>query len=162
MTIETLRAKNPDLQLYSIHDPEFAEYGRVITGLPAAELIAAAQEIPAPADGSKYEATVPALEATPFAQPMQAQLFGELPAQVGYCWGHNTTMNAMEWHTTTLFRSPRPPGRPESEPRRCVHVPRILPGSGGHCGGVRNQPALLPVRSVGGRLWLHRRTAAGH
>ena len=101
MTIETLRAKNPDLQLYSIHDPEFAEYGRVITGLPAAELIAAAQEIPAPADGSKYEATVPALEATPFAQPMQAQLFGELPAQVGYCWGHNTTMNAMEWHTSS-------------------------------------------------------------
>ena len=32
---------------------------------------------------------------------MQAQLFGELPAQVGYCWGHNTTMNAMEWHTSS-------------------------------------------------------------
>lgn len=101
MTIEELRAKNPELKLFTVHDPEFAAYGRVISGLPVAELIAAAQKIPTPTEGSKYEATVPALEATDFAMPMRDQLFGELPTQVGYCWGHNSTMNAMEWHTSS-------------------------------------------------------------
>lgn len=101
MNMETLQKWNPELPIYSVHDAKFAEYGRVITGLPTDELLAAAKKIEAPAEGSKYEASVPALEQTDFAKPMQDALFGELPAQVGYCWGHNTTMNAMEWHTSS-------------------------------------------------------------
>ena len=101
MNMEALQKWNPELPIYSVHDAKFAEYGRVITGLPTDELLAAAKKIEAPAEGSKYEASVPALEQTDFAKPMQDALFGELPAQVGYCWGHNTTMNAMEWHTSS-------------------------------------------------------------
>ncbi|MBQ5909896.1 MAG: DUF4867 family protein, partial [Bacteroidaceae bacterium] len=29
----------------------------------------------------------------------QNEFFGSLPAQLGYCWGHNNLMNATEWHT---------------------------------------------------------------
>lgn len=101
MTIETLRKLNPELPIYRVQDAEFAKYGRVLTGLPTEELLAAAATIAKPETGSAYEPTVPALENTSFAEAQRKLLFGELPAQVGYCWGYNDTMNAMEWHTSS-------------------------------------------------------------
>ena len=99
MTFEQLKKQNPNLPLYRVTDAEFAEYGHILSDLPTAELLAAARTIVYPAQGSAYQASVEILEKTPYAEAQRLQVYGELPAQVGYCWGHNTTMNAMEWHT---------------------------------------------------------------
>ena len=87
------------MKLYEVTDPSFAQYGRVI-GLDTASLIEAAKTVPMPADGgSAYVPTLPAFEALPIRETIANKYFGGAPAQIGYCWGHNDTMNAVEWHT---------------------------------------------------------------
>lgn len=96
--LETLQKCNPDFPVLSVDAPEFRDYGCVLETLDAAEIIAVAKTIPNPESGSSYVPSEPKFEALPFARAMQAACFGELPAQVGYCWGHNSLLNAAEWH----------------------------------------------------------------
>ena len=35
------------------------------------------------------------------AEAVKNNYYGSLPTQIGYCWGHNTLMNATEWHTSS-------------------------------------------------------------
>ena len=87
------------MKLYSVTDPEFAQFGRVLT-LDASSLIEAAKTVPMPADGgSAYVPTLPAFEALPVRDEIENRFFGGAPAQIGFCWGWNDTMNALEWHT---------------------------------------------------------------
>ncbi|MBQ2707555.1 MAG: DUF4867 family protein, partial [Clostridia bacterium] len=37
-------------------------------------------------------------EALPIREMIKEELYGELPIQMGNCWGYNSQMNAMEWH----------------------------------------------------------------
>lgn len=83
--------------IYRVTDSEFRPYGRVISN-DASELIAAAAKLEMPAEGSKYEASIPALEATSAMGWFTDEVYGEMPIQIGCCWGHNNTMNALEWH----------------------------------------------------------------
>ncbi len=99
--LENLKAKNPNMKFYSVFDAEFASYGRVIKDFDASEIIAAAKTIENPAEGSAYVPSEPKFEVLDAAQKMANCLFGEMPTQVGYCWGHNTTLNATEWHTAS-------------------------------------------------------------
>ena len=92
-----LQAKNPTLKFYSVNDKEFARYGCVLKG-DYASLTEAARALPMPEEGSKYEPTVPSFEALPIREVITEELFGELPIQMGNCWGSNSQMNAMEWH----------------------------------------------------------------
>ena len=95
--LKTLREKNPGLKLYSVLDPEFRRYGRVLnaeTGELAAVL--AATEIPE--EGNCYKASVPALEAVPLMKRLRRTVYGEMEIQVGYCNGRGYKLNAMEYH----------------------------------------------------------------
>ncbi len=99
--LDNLKAKNPNMKFYSVFDEEFASYGRVIKDFDASEIIAAAKTIENPASGSAYVPSEPKFEALAAAEQIQDRYFGEVPAQIGYCWGHNTTLNATEWHTAS-------------------------------------------------------------
>ncbi len=95
--LKTLREKNPGLKLYSVLDPEFRRYGRVLnaeTGELAAVL--AATEIPE--EGNCYKASVPALEAVPLMKRLRRTVYGEMEIQAGYCNGRGYKLNAMEYH----------------------------------------------------------------
>ncbi len=96
--LTTLRNKNPNLPFYSVLDPEFAPYGRVVTDFCADALLAAAKKIPMPETGSAYNPSQPEFEALPDAQEIRNLFFGTLPTQVGYCYGHSNQLNALEWH----------------------------------------------------------------
>ena len=97
--VEVLRKKNPDIEIHSIFDSEFESFGRVIEGIDATEIIKTAEKIENPENASCYVASLPEFEALPIAEQIQNELFGCLPAQIGYCWGYNSMMNATEWHT---------------------------------------------------------------
>lgn len=99
--LENLKKLNPDIKLYSVYDPEFASYGRIIKGLDITELCATAQTIEMPNTGSMYKASEEKFEALPIAATVQNEFFGGVPAQSGYCWGYNSAMNATEWHTSS-------------------------------------------------------------
>ena len=99
--IETLKSKNPGLKFYSVNDLEFKEYGEVITDIDATEFMIAAKNIKNPESGAQYVPSEETLEKLSSASMFKERFFGQLPAQIGYCWGYNTKLDATEWHTSS-------------------------------------------------------------
>lgn len=97
MELSALQKKNPRLPLYAVTDAAFAPYGRVLS-LPCADLIRRMEAIPMPAEGSAYLPSCPELEAAPEAAAIREAGFGGTAAEIGFCWGHSDTLNALEWH----------------------------------------------------------------
>ena len=95
--IKTLRQKNPELKLYSVLDPEFRRYGRVLNA-ETGELAAAMAAMEIPEEGNCYKTSVPALEAVPLMKRLRRTAFGEMEIQAGYCNGRGYKLNAMEYH----------------------------------------------------------------
>ena len=95
--LKTLREKNPGLTLYSVLDPEFRRYGRVLNA-ETGELAEAMAATKIPAEGNCYRASVPALEAVPLMKSLRRIAFGQMEIQAGYCNGRGYKLNAMEYH----------------------------------------------------------------
>ncbi|MGN0401905.1 MAG: DUF4867 family protein [Acetatifactor sp.] len=85
------------MKIYSVNDPEFREYGRVVTNVDFTGLVAAMKKTPLP-EGVIYEPSVAELEALPVMEALSATTYGEMPIQIGYCNGHNSKLNALEYH----------------------------------------------------------------
>lgn len=90
------------MQVYSVTDPAFTPYGRVVEGYPVAGLLDALAQQPVP-QGVSYEPRVEALHAAPQAEAVGEVLFGGMPFQLGYCNGHNTLLNCLEFHRDSEF-----------------------------------------------------------
>ena len=60
-----------------------------------------AEKIENPAEGSSYVPLEESFKALKISEEIEKEYFGTLPSQMGYCWGHNTMMNATEWHTSS-------------------------------------------------------------
>ena len=88
------------LKIHTLEDEIFRTYGQVLTGFDTAGLLREAAKIPLPEEGSAYQTSTPAFEALPIAREIRDRCFGALPTQVGYCWGRNFRMNAMEYHAS--------------------------------------------------------------
>lgn len=93
-----LREKNPNLTLYSVLDPEFAPYGRVIGGTDCTALHAALLQTPIPEQGNMYVASEPLLEATDMTAWLREGVFGGTEVQMGFCNGRGFTLNSLEYH----------------------------------------------------------------
>ncbi len=98
MDLNELRLKNPDLPLYSVTDPAFAPYGRVLPCDDAVSLSAALDETPIPDQGNCYVASDAALESLPVMDTLRRLVYGETEIQAGYCNGNGFTLNAEEYH----------------------------------------------------------------
>ena len=86
------------MKIYSIHDPEFIPYGKVLTGYDVSCLVKAMETIPLPEAGVAYEPSIPVLEATCTYGQLQNNAYGGMPVQLGMCWGRNTRLNCLEYH----------------------------------------------------------------
>lgn len=96
--LERLNAAN-DVRIHSAADPEFASYGRIVTGYDFSSMIRYMEERTAiPESGNIYVASDPELEADPAMKRVQDGFYGEMEAQAGYCNGRNTTYNGFEYH----------------------------------------------------------------
>lgn len=95
--LEELRRCNPELPLYSVFDPAFAPYGRVLERDTEA-LCRAMSATPLPESGNCYVASLPELEALPLCAELSESVFGGMPVQAGYCNGHGHKLNALEYH----------------------------------------------------------------
>jgi len=101
-TLLKLQAANPDLGLLSISAPEFRRYGRVLTRYDATEVIERAKRILPETRGIVYETSVAALEKTAaFSRGVAREVYGGMPVQVGWCYGQNLQMAALEYHKGT-------------------------------------------------------------
>ena len=96
--LERLNQVN-DVIIRSGEDPEFASYGRIVTGYDFSPLLTYLEEkTEIPEAGNIYVASEPGLEAFPVMQALQNGFYGEMPIQIGYCNGRNTTYNGFEFH----------------------------------------------------------------
>lgn len=95
--LSLLREKNPGLPFYTVTDPEFKPYGRVID-FDATALIQAAGKMPLPEAGSKYAPDLPQLEMPEAFQAVKEELRGQGSCQIGLCWGYNSLLNCLEYH----------------------------------------------------------------
>ena len=86
------------MKLYSVSDPAFRSYGKVLEGYDTTALVAAMQTVPMPASGTAYEPSIDALEACGIFDEMRDRAYGGMPIQIGMCWGYNTKLNCLEYH----------------------------------------------------------------
>lgn len=88
------------LQVKQVTDPEFARYGRVLSGYDWGELLTAMEGTPLP-DGVIYVPSDAELEKLPVFAQLTERFGGGLLVQLGYCNGHNHKLNALEYHRSS-------------------------------------------------------------
>lgn len=86
------------MKIYSVTDPEFAEYGKVLEGYDTKELLSAMEKIEMPAEGTAYEPGIASLESCSILKDFSDRGYGGMPVQLGMCWGYNTKLNCLEYH----------------------------------------------------------------
>ena len=91
------------MRIERVTDASFAPYGRICGGHTlAAFLYALNTATPLPA-GTNYVPQEPALETLPDAAVLGPALYGGMPVQFGWCNGHNTKLNCLEYHRDSEF-----------------------------------------------------------
>ncbi len=85
------------MKILPVSDPAFRKYGRIITNVDFSGLVEAMKGTPVP-EGVVYEPSISELEGLPVTEEISAVVYGEMPIQIGYCNGHNTKLNAVEYH----------------------------------------------------------------
>lgn len=90
------------MNIYSVYDECFREYGRVIEGIDCSEIAAVLSDTPLP-QGVDYCACEPKLQNLPVQKVFSENLYGGKPVQLGWCNGHNTKLNCLEYHRSSEF-----------------------------------------------------------
>ena len=92
------------MKIYSVFDPEFKPYGQIVTGMEdtVQEILAALATTPCP-EGTGYVPFDPVLQELPAMTEISEHCFGGMPVQLGWCNGHNTKLNCLEYHRDSEF-----------------------------------------------------------
>lgn len=91
------------MRIRSVLDAEFASYGRIFRGFDTAPICAALRKYTPLPDAVGYVPEDPALQLLPEAQKLAPALYGGIPVQFGWCNGHNTKLNCLEYHRDSEF-----------------------------------------------------------
>ncbi len=92
------------MKIYSVYDKEFAAYGQVVRGLDesVSEIMEALKRTPLP-ERVGYVPSEPILQTLSAASEISDHCFGGMSAQLGWCNGHNTRLNCLEYHKCSEF-----------------------------------------------------------
>ena len=92
------------MKIYSVLDPEFRPYGQVVTGMDdtVAEILSVLKDTPLP-EGTDYVAEYAPLQELPAMTEVSEHLYGGMPVQLGWCNGHNTMLNCLEYHRSSEY-----------------------------------------------------------
>ena len=91
------------MKIYKVTDPEFRPYGRVIEGCQTGEILKVLEEQTPLPEGTVYVADFDPIRSLEEAKRLSITLFGGVPAQFGFCNGHNTKLNCLEYHRCSEF-----------------------------------------------------------
>ena len=100
--IEKIRKLNPNIHIYSIEDPEFNEFGRILEP----ELFSDAfsyldMYTSVPEKNNIYIPNDTGLQQILQFNSRCHDVFGNMPLQYGYVNGHNTQLKALEYHKSS-------------------------------------------------------------
>lgn len=90
------------MEILSVFDDAFRPYGRVAEGYPVEGIRAALAATPV-TDSVVYVPRDESLHAAPQAEVAGETMFGGMPFQLGWCNGHNTKLNCLEYHRDSEF-----------------------------------------------------------
>ena len=97
--IENVQKANPNLKIVPVEDASFKKFGQIITGYDFSDYIKYMKaNTPVPQDGNVYIPSDEKLEAFAVTKAVEADFYGEMPVQVGYCNGSTNTLDALEYH----------------------------------------------------------------
>ena len=86
------------MQIFKVTDPEFKKYGKVLEGYDTTALLKALEDKTPLPEGVEYVMSEACLEYTDIFGKFQNNAYGGMPIQIGYCNGHNTKLNCLEYH----------------------------------------------------------------
>ncbi len=89
------------MEVYHVTDAGFKKYGRIVADIDFTEMTAVLEKETLLPEGVAYVPGLLALEALPAAKELAVKCFGEIQLQVGYCNGHNSMLNALEYHKSS-------------------------------------------------------------
>jgi len=98
MDINRLRSINSHLEIHDVADRSFEKYGKVhheFDPVLAIEYLTKNIEI---GEGVTYTASIEEARSLSIIEQIRNHIFGEIPIQIGVCYGHNAKMNGMEYH----------------------------------------------------------------
>lgn len=88
------------MEIINVNGKIFKEYGRVIHGLDIEQITEAMKETQLPKEVI-YEPSDEKLEKLAIRKVMEESVYGGLAVQIGYCNGHNSFLNALEYHRSS-------------------------------------------------------------
>lgn len=86
------------MKIHSVFDSAFRAYGKVLEGYDTRELLQTLERATPLPEGVEYVPSQPELEALPIAAQLRDRAYGGMPIQLGWCNGHNTKLNCLEYH----------------------------------------------------------------
>ena len=86
------------MTISSAYDAAFAPYGKVLEGYDTKALLKTLKTVIPVPEGVEYVPSQPELEALPIAEQFASNAYGGMPIQLGWCNGHNTRLNCLEYH----------------------------------------------------------------
>lgn len=92
------------MKIYSVYDPEFKPYGQVCTGLEdvCTGILSVLKTAPC-GEGVDYVPEWAPMQELPAAVEVSKHCYGGMPVQLGWCNGHNTKLNCLEYHRDSEF-----------------------------------------------------------
>ena len=92
------------MKIHSVFDPEFKPYGQIVEGMEETiqEILSVLKDTPLP-EGVGYVPEEPKLQELPAMVEVSEHLYGGMPVQLGWCNGHNSKLNCLEYHRDSEF-----------------------------------------------------------
>ncbi len=92
------------MKIHSVYDPEFKPYGQIVEGMEESiqEILGVLKNTPLP-EATGYVPEDPSLQELPAMIEVSEHLYGGMPVQLGWCNGHNTKLNCLEYHRDSEF-----------------------------------------------------------
>lgn len=88
------------MKIEPITSPAFAPYGKVLEGYNTGILRDVLEKTTPLPEGVEYVPSFPQLESLSVAKLIENNAYGRMPIQMGYCNGHNTKLNCLEYTGT--------------------------------------------------------------
>lgn len=85
------------MRIFSVFDPEFERFGRVLQG-NYNKLLNLIEDTPLPDAGTIYCPSDEKLEDDEVLLHFKKDIFGDMDVQLGYCNGYNQKLNCLEYH----------------------------------------------------------------
>lgn len=86
------------MKIYSVYDQAFRPYGRVLEGYDTQALVESLEKNTPLPNEVVYVPSEAALESLGAMAEIRDNIYGGMPIQLGWCNGHNTKLNCLEYH----------------------------------------------------------------